>query len=91
MKKYEIITPYSRMATTRKHWCTLNENDAIRVKCHFCTVLHLFRGEEQEFDSKGKWQLFCNINWLTSLFLFHHIHTYLTTYLPTYLNTYLPT
>ena len=45
----------------------LNENEVMKAKlCRFCTVLHIFRGEENTFESEREWQLFCNVNWLTS-------------------------
>ena len=40
-------------------------NEVIRAKYHFHIVLHIVCGKENKFESKGKWQLFCNANWLT--------------------------
>ena len=47
--------------TQKKNWHELKESEIIRAKCCFCTVLHIFHGEESKFESEGKWQLFCNV------------------------------
>ena len=44
-----LFTAYSKMAATHQNWREINENEVIRGKCCFRTVLHIFRGEENKF------------------------------------------
>ena len=52
-----------------KNWHELNKNKVIRPSAILIPFCIIFHGKENKFESKGKWQLFCNINWLTLFIL----------------------